>query len=1056
MSCDLVSTVDRPRQRITIPTDLSDRLFEFRRALLGRQLREGVAWEIVLVLGLLMLTIFVDRVWDTPVWLRTAFATVIVVGAVLCVVRVLWSVWRSRSPLQLARTIRHRQPAFGDDLIGALELVDDDAELSRSESLCRAALDQIADKARSSNLDDALPPSNAHVAVVLGTAVSLLLSVTAVFSPPLVSSAVGRLAMPWGTFPRFTFVRLRTVPDVLVVPQGETFSRTFGLAADTRWVPKQATIDMASQRFRGPLNSQRRYRFELPAVVEASSATLKVGDTSQPFRIVPKLRPHLVDVVAEVELPAYLKGHPRFRESRQVIGEELSVVEGSQLTIVMTASSPLRGATINGRSVTVEANQLRYVVSDEEDRLRIDIVDRDGLSVERPIEVKVKRVADRRPTLMVTSEPIPPRVLDSQSLSFDLTAADDFSVRRVGMQWSAGERIGERVVGPSNGDATMLAVFQATAVKAPPGDLQVRFWVQDDHPENGRVYSDPISLTVLDADEHAVWIAEQFAKWRLAAVDVHDRELSLFQQNKVLAQTDAAQRDAGWRARVAQQARAEQFNARQLEALTREGESLMRQAARNDQVDAESVERLAGTLQTLQQLADEKMPAVADLLNQASEEESKFAAMQDQESSQGVLEEQKAMDADAEPETSDDAKRERVGLAQTTIVDTSKRNGNQKDGADGDADKLTLAIDDQAELISDFDAVAEQLQSLLGNMEDSTLVKRLKSVSRLQDRVAKRLAQSVGSTFGQTADDNREDVHAVAVDIADTSQRVRTVLDDLEALCERRNIEHFADVLAEMKDARVLDALKHLEKQVAAKPAMSIAAAEFWADTLDRWADDLIDPRSGESQEKSGPKKSLSPEVVLEVLRILESEVDLRKQTRVAEQGRAVTRTDDYMGEAVRLSQSQDLLRDRLDVVVQGLEAAPDGALNYSAEIEVLSAASAAMVDATKTLVQPETGPPAIAAQTEAIELLLQSNKVMPSDSAGGGGAGAGAGGEADQAAVAMLGEAINGLANPRQSDPGVATSNGRERVPERFREGVTEYFDRLERRLSAEDSKNP
>ena len=112
---------------------------------------------------------------------------------------------------------------------------------------------------------------------------------------------------------------------------------------------------------------------------------------------------------------------------------------------------------------------------------------------------------------------------------------------------------------------------------------------------------------------------------------------------------------------------------------------------------------------------------------------------------------------------------------------------------------------------------------------------------------------------------------------------------------------------------------------------------------------------------------------------------------------------------------------------------------------------------ATKTLVSPETGAPAIAAQTEVIELLLQSNKVSPDTSeGGGGGSGASAGGEADQAAVAMLGQSLNELARSRGLDTEVASSNARDDVPERFREGVVEYFDRLEKRLSNKDGGGP
>jgi hypothetical protein len=1045
--------VNPPSHRIDIPAGLSLKLARFRRVLLARQVREGVAWCVLLAVGLLAITMLSDRLWDTDGGLRVLFAALIVAGVLWATARVAATAYRCRTELRVAKQIRQRKPDFGDDLVGALELVANEDEWSRSPALCRAALKQIAVRAETEDLSEALPPQRSRPAIVASAALALLVAVAGGVCPPLLSNALERLALPWKDVPRFTFARFAEMPDKWIVPRGETTERSVELAAETRWTPSQATIQWGTRRIVGEPIDRRRYRFQLPPTIEPTDAILTAGDASRPIRLVPKQRPNLTGFVADIQLPDYLRGHPEFRHSRNVVGDELSILTGSNVTLAMTASASLRQVTVNDRDVEPTAARFQYSVPDDSEHVTIAMTDRDGLTSATPVELSIKRIADERPTVIANSESIPPRVLDSQALSFRLTAEDDFAVRRVGMQWSGGETTGERVIGPDGQGRTLSAVFQANALDAPAGELQVRFWVEDDHPEHERVYSDSFSLTVLSPEDHAVWIAGQFAKWRLAAMDVRDRELSLFQQNLDLARTESDQRDRRWRNQVLQQARDEERNARQLRATTEEGKWLMQQAARNDQVDADDVEQLAGTVETLQELAGQKMPRVADLLNQAAEQESKFAAMQDQESSRGVLPDTDS-DNDSEDDradASDQATQERVGLAQTTIVDTSTRRDNQKRTEQDDEDKLSLAIEDQSELVAQFDQVADQLQSLLGNMEGSTLVKRLKAVSRLQDRVATRLAGRVESTFGQRAEENRDEVRSVTIDITETSKRVRTVLDDLEALCERRDIEHFADVLAEMKSARVLDGLKQLETRVAQAPASSIAAAEFWADTLDRWADDLIDPRSGDSKEKSGPKKSLSPEVVLEVLRILESEVQLREQTRVAEQGRAVAPRDEYLAEAIRLSEQQDLLRDRLDVVVDGLQAAPDGALNFSAEIEVLSAASAAMVDATKTLVQPETGSPAIAAQTEAIELLLQSNKVSPEDSAGGGGgAGAGAGGEADQAAVAMLGDSLNRLAKTRRTDGGVATSGAGDRVPERFREGVAEYFERLERRLSA------
>ena len=70
-------------------------------------------------------------------------------------------------------------------------------------------------------------------------------------------------------------------------------------------------------------------------------------------------------------------------------------------------------------------------------------------------------------------------------------------------------------------------------------------------------------------------------------------------------------------------------------------------------------------------------------------------------------------------------------------------------------------------------------------------------------------------------------------------------MDDMHAYFERRQHD-------EVQDGARRDAAARRHRQPAAtgddirkENGMSIAQCEFWSDTLDRWADDLVDPRNG-------------------------------------------------------------------------------------------------------------------------------------------------------------------------------------------------------------------
>jgi hypothetical protein len=105
------------------------------------------------------------------------------------------------------------------------------------------------------------------------------------------------------------------------------------------------------------------------------------------------------------------------------------------------------------------------------------------------------------------------------------------------------------------------------------------------------------------------------------------------------------------------------------------------------------------------------------------------------------------------------------------------------------------------------------------------------------------------------------------------------------------------------------------------------------------------------------------------------------------------------------------------------------------------------MQEATAILAQPETGVTAMGAETEAIELLLQSKRINPKGGGGGGSTpGGGGGGKTLDSALALFGGGVND--KEVREDRGVSQATGETgaALPEEFRAGLDEYFNRLER----------
>ena len=84
---------------------------------------------------------------------------------------------------------------------------------------------------------------------------------------------------------------------------------------------------------------------------------------------------------------------------------------------------------------------------------------------------------------------------------------------------------------------------------------------------------------------------------------------------------------------------------------------------------------------------------------------------------------------------------------------------------------------------------------------------------------------------------------------------------------KRRSSSKFKTVLDDMQKQDVVGGLRQIADEMPSEPALSIAKCEFWWDTMDRWAEDLVDPAGSGSCQCSGSKDSLPPAIVLEVLK---------------------------------------------------------------------------------------------------------------------------------------------------------------------------------------------
>jgi hypothetical protein len=1104
---------------LRIPPALALQLGDFRRRVWAIKLAESLTAAAISLLVAFLLVFALDRLFDTPPWLRAGVGLAAVVGCCALPWFLHRWVWRFRRLDQLARLLTRKMPRIGDQLLGIIELAQNKWEQSRSRALCQAAIEQVSDDAQHCDFRAATPDSNWRSSLVGAVTLLFMVSMLAVLLPAAAGNAWARLIRPFGDTPRYTFAAVEPLPAELVVAHGEPFHITAKIADDSLWQPAHAKAQLANQPLVTADLKDGSYSFEFPSQIEAGSLWLRIGDATHTVQIEPKLRPELTSIVGKVRLPEYL-GQPDIQD-RDVRGGALSLVKGSHVTFIPTINRPLRSAQADEIECAPKGDSFTTPVLavDDSQQMQLQWLDEFGLSGKEPFKIAVTAQDDEAPQLSCDDLPRGRVVLDTEQLVFHVHVHDDFGVQNVGMAWKGIPS--DMVEKPAAGKSTLAVgghdkatldvqgTFTASSLGIEPQPIELRLFATDYFPDRKPVYTAPYVLYVLNAEQHAIWITEQLAKWHRQSLEVRDKELQLYETNKRLRDMSPAELDRPeTRHQIERQADGERVNGRRLANLTEVGKDLLRQAARNPEIGVGHLDKWAEMLQILSDISANRMPSVADLLKNASKAPRMAAASRPADKSPSVGQ-VKASGA-GKPGEGDPKQQAKTNVVprvvdmessqepQDPLAGSPPKNGKPsqptlrlpvttligkaappKPNANAPApESVDQAVKEQRDLLAEFEKVANELNTVLANLEGSTLVKRLKAASRHQYMIAGHITDQINDAFGkamlvpsyepQQGVIRRGPAYAAPSGAAlkpaplegevgqtlaklakqedQSIEKVSYIMDDMAAYFERRRLVRFKAVLDDMRKQDVLGGLRQLSDDIPREQGLSISQCEYWSDSMDRWAEDLVDPACSGQCPGCRSKGSLPPSIVLEVLKILEGEINLREETRVAEQAKAAVDAEKHNTEAKRLSQSQTALEDRVTKVVARIRELPDGDTDFAKEIALLRQVADVMKDAAGILAGLDTGPPAIAAETEAIELLLKSKRINP-NGGGGGGANPGGGGTGttQDSALALLGAGLN-QKEVRES-PGTQQSVGETGPvwPEEFRAGLDQYFSRLE-----------
>ena len=380
-----------------------------------------------------------------------------------------------------------------------------------------------------------------------------------------------------------------------------------------------------------------------------------------------------------------------------------------------------------------------------------------------------------------------------------------------------------------------------------------------------------------------------------------------------------------------------------------------------------------------------------------------------------------------------------------TILKGSGRNDEAGDTSAANTAELVIqAVQEQQELLDTFADLAADMNTLLMGFENSTFVKRLKAASRRQIDIAVDLNNLDGFGLQDIASDSQSNRTRLAEREVAESETVFTIFQDMLAYTERRPSENYSRLLDEMQNLGVSHQIQGMAKAINQNfIGQSTIEAEFWADTLDRWAEQLVDPlppppSAGEGQLVILP--NLPPSIILEVLRIINREIQLRAETREVEQAKKALTVEEYNARSKFLNQTQQKLASDSREVAAKIRALPNAEEKpIQAQLKKVAKAATVMEEVQELLAQPDTGPKAIAAITEVIEILLETHRspnapmVMKAP-------------PTSTPALRLLGLGDDSnKAFIEKRTPRHATGKAGRILPEEFRQGLDAYFDTLE-----------
>lgn len=925
---------------VTLPDTLRRQFADVERRLWRVETTVAVA----VAAGGLMLSVLAmfisDRLWDTPIWLRSTLLLCGLGIAALCGLE--WTrrwVWHRRDLKALANLVQKKYRRLGDRLLGIVELANEQKHFSNfSPALYHAAIRQVAEEAANIDFGQSVSTARATKAASSTTALAVALLVGLAVLPTAGWNAFVRWAAPMAGIPRYTLVDLEGLPTQMVVAHGEAFDISGAVRYRSFWKPGRVFGRWARQpRIDGEAQAGALH-LHVPGQIENGVLRIALGDARAEIKISPVHRPSLEELAAEVKLPAYLK-YPD--QTNLLQNGALLVVEGSRIAFQGKINRDLANAEMQTGDaqpshLKVAGDNFSTDATEPNGAQELDFSWRDkmGLTNAAPLRLSIRTEPDAPPMPEILELSRNIAILASDVLRIPTQARDDFGVRDFGLMWDVSADSPKKDIGTSEVKtqprtpgvkAAEKSFLWSPALFGIPADtiVELQAFARDYFPNRERATTPVYRIQVLSQEEHAELVREQ-----LETVMSQVEEVTRRQENIVagLGEVKDADKmpDTQKSAKLAQAKEDQMENAAHLDELSKEGERSVREAMKNSLFNEETIRQWSKSMEQWQKLSGDKMQEAAKSMQKAA-----------QQSSQ-----------------------------------SSKSSKSSKSSDNPESKNLADALQQAEDILKELEKMESKANQHMDDLQALTLSQRLRKVGSQEKDISGSLVSSAADTIGLMPRDLPEKFKAIENDLtrnqAMEQKETETLQGEISRFFERTQKPVYGEVSDDMKKSHATDELDRVGGLIGNNIGMEASAnLGQWSDRFQKWSEKL-EPKSDSKGQSSSSASSGSQqnddltEQLIALLRLRESEMTLRDQTSLLDQDKA--KKDLYPARAAALSQTQEKLGGDLEGVHKKT---PLKQLD-----QAFSDVSSAMNKTAKILGEPQTGKPADDAEIASIQSL--------------------------------------------------------------------------------------